>query len=91
MQDAAFAPTARLKRTVMRLGNRTLTRNYNVIALPRWMVYDSAGIRAKRLKRQVTIRLDQATITYFKTLAEDAGIPYQTLINPYLRDCASSR
>ena len=46
---------------------------------------------AKRLKRQVTIRLDQATIAYFKTLAEDAGIPYQTLINLYLRDCASSR
>lgn len=46
---------------------------------------------AKRLKRQVTIRLDQGTIAYFKALAEDAGIPYQTLINLYLRDCASSR
>ncbi|MBZ5640928.1 MAG: BrnA antitoxin family protein [Acidobacteriia bacterium] len=46
---------------------------------------------AKMLKRQVTIRLDQATIAYFKTLAEDAGIPYQTLINLYLRDCASTR
>ena len=46
---------------------------------------------ARRLKRQVTIRLDQATIAYFKALAEDAGIPYQTLINLYLRDCASSR
>jgi len=45
---------------------------------------------AKRVKRQVTIRLDEATIAYFKDLAEDTGIPYQTLINLYLRDCASS-
>ena len=46
---------------------------------------------AKLLKRQVTIRLDQATIVYFKKLAEESEIPYQTLINLYLRDCASSK
>lgn len=45
---------------------------------------------AKRIKRQVTIRLDQATVAYFKELAMQAGMPYQTLINLYLRDCASS-
>ena len=45
---------------------------------------------AKRLKKQVTIRLDEATIEYFKVMAEEAGIPYQTLINLYLRDCAAS-
>ncbi|MFP3941356.1 MAG: BrnA antitoxin family protein [Thermoanaerobaculia bacterium] len=45
---------------------------------------------AKRVKRQVTIRLDESTIRYFKELAEETGIPYQTLINLYLRDCASS-
>ena len=45
---------------------------------------------AKRIKRQVTIRLDQATVAYFKELAVQAGMPYQTLINLYLRDCASS-
>jgi uncharacterized protein (DUF4415 family) len=45
---------------------------------------------AKRLKRQITIRLDAPTIDYFKGLAEDTGIPYQTLINLYLRDCATS-
>lgn len=45
---------------------------------------------AKRLKRQVTIRLDQPTIEYFKKLAEETGIAYQTLINLYLRDCATS-
>lgn len=46
---------------------------------------------AKLLKRPVTIRLDQSTIAYFKKLAEEAELPYQTLINLYLRDCASSR
>lgn len=44
----------------------------------------------KKLKKQVTIRLDQDTINYFKELAEDKGIPYQSLINLYLRDCAQS-
>ena len=44
---------------------------------------------ARRLKRQVTIRLDQETIQYFKGLSEELGIPYQTLINLYLRDCAA--
>ena len=45
---------------------------------------------ARRLKQQVTIRLDQDTIGYFKNLSEETGIPYQTLINLYLRECASS-
>jgi predicted DNA binding CopG/RHH family protein len=46
---------------------------------------------AKRLKQRVTIRLDQPTVDYFKGLAEETGIPYQTLINLYLRDCAESK
>jgi predicted DNA binding CopG/RHH family protein len=46
---------------------------------------------ARRLKRQVTIRLDEGTIGYFKDLAEETGIPYQTLINLYLRECAASQ
>jgi len=46
---------------------------------------------AKRMKQQVTIRLDRQSITYFKALAEESGIPYQTLINLYLRDCAANR
>lgn len=45
---------------------------------------------AKLLKRSVTIRLDAATVAYFKELAADAGLPYQTLINLYLRDCAAT-
>ncbi len=46
---------------------------------------------AKRLKKQITIRLDDPTIDYFKNLSEELGIPYQTLINLYLRDCASRK
>jgi len=45
---------------------------------------------AERLKKRVTIRLDEPTIEYFKDLAEETGIAYQTLINLYLRDCAAS-
>ena len=43
---------------------------------------------AKRLKRSVTIRLDTTTSDYFKRLATETEIPYQTLINLYSRDCA---
>jgi len=43
---------------------------------------------AKRLKQQITIRLEKETIDYFKQLAEEIDIPYQKLINLYLRDCA---
>ena len=57
--------------------------------------YDFSGARknpyAKSLKRQVTINLDGATVDYFKAQSEQAGIPYQTLITLYLRDCAESR
>ncbi|WP_436625406.1 BrnA antitoxin family protein [Sorangium sp. So ce136] len=56
--------------------------------------YDFSKARAnpyaKRLKKQVTIRLDEETINYFKSLAEGVEIPYQTLNNLYLRDCARS-
>lgn len=57
--------------------------------------YDFSNARpnpyAKRLKKQVTIRLDEETVDYFKSLAEDLAMPYQTLINLYLRDCAQNR
>lgn len=42
----------------------------------------------KKLKKQITINLDNDTINYFKTQSEKSGIPYQTLINLYLSDCA---
>ncbi len=46
---------------------------------------------ARRLKKQITIRLDEDTINYFKELSEEQGIPYQSLINLYLRDCATEQ
>ena len=46
---------------------------------------------AKRLKKQVTIRIEEDTLAYFKKLARQTAIPYQTLINMYLRDCAAHR
>lgn len=46
---------------------------------------------AKQLKRSVTIRLDERTIEYFRGLSEELEVPYQTLINLYLRDCAEAR
>ena len=45
----------------------------------------------KQLKQPVTIRLDKVSIQYFKELAGELGIPYQNLINLYLRDCAVNR
>ncbi len=45
---------------------------------------------AAQLKKQITIRLDEESITYFKSISEDVGIPYQSLINLYLRDSAVS-
>jgi len=45
---------------------------------------------AKRLKQSVTIRLDVSTVAYFKALADETELPYQSLINLYLRDCAAS-
>jgi len=46
---------------------------------------------AKRLKKQITIRLDDDTISYFKDMADSKGLPYQSLINLYLRDCAMTQ
>ncbi len=44
----------------------------------------------KYLKQPVTMRLDRETVSYFKSMSEETGIPYQSLINLYLRDCAIS-
>ena len=57
--------------------------------------YDfSKGIKnpyAKRLKKQITININEDTIQYFKALSTQSGIPYQTLINMYLTDCAEKK
>lgn len=46
---------------------------------------------ARRLKKQVTIRIEEGTLAYFKELSGQTAIPYQTLINMYLTDCAAQR
>jgi uncharacterized protein (DUF4415 family) len=57
--------------------------------------YDFSAARknpyAARMKKQITIRLDQDAINYFKTVSSEVGIPYQSLINLYLRDCVTAR
>jgi len=56
--------------------------------------YDFSNARknpyASQLKRSVTIRLDEGSIAYFKDMAEETGIPYQSLINLYLKECAAT-
>ena len=57
--------------------------------------YDFSKMKGKKnpytkyLNQPVTMRLDKDSVDYFKALAEESGIPYQTLINLYLRDCAT--
>ena len=57
--------------------------------------YDFSNARknpyAAQLKKSVTIRLDEGSISYFKGMAEETGIPYQSLINLYLKDCAATK
>lgn len=63
-----------------------MREEYNIAELnPRRNPY------AGRLKKQITINIDSGTIDYFKGMAEEQGVPYQTLINLYLRDCAANR
>lgn len=58
--------------------------------------YDFSKLKSRRnpyaskLKRQVTIRMGDDVIDYFKSMADETGIPYQTLINLYLRDCVAN-
>ena len=44
---------------------------------------------ASKLKKPVTMRLSEDVIGYFKSMANEAGVPYQSLINLYLRDCVA--
>ena len=57
--------------------------------------YDfSNGIKnpyADKLKKQITIRLDDEVINYFKNMAEETGMPYQNIINYYLKDCVKEK
>jgi len=48
------------------------------------------NLYASMLKKPITIRLDEDSVSYFKSVSEEVGIPYQSLINLYLRDCVAS-
>ncbi len=58
--------------------------------------YDFSKMKGKKnpyikyLKQPITMRMDKDSLEYFKSLSEESGIPYQTLINLYLRDCAAN-
>lgn len=56
--------------------------------------YDFSNARknpyAQKLKKQITINIDSDTIQFFKDMSSSSGIPYQTLINLYLSDCAAN-
>ena len=45
---------------------------------------------ASKLKKSVTMRLSEDVVAYFKGMSEEAGVPYQSLINLYLRDCLAN-
>ena len=45
---------------------------------------------ASMLKKSITIGLDEDSVSYFKSVSEEVGIPYQSLINLYLRDCVAN-
>lgn len=57
--------------------------------------YDFSGARknpyVKKLKNQITIRIDAKNLAYFKALSEEMNIPYQTLINSFLSDCVAKK
>ena len=59
--------------------------------------YDFAKMKGRKnpyagkLKKQITIRIGVDVLEYFKELADETGIPYQNLINLYLRDCLVSK
>lgn len=57
--------------------------------------YDFSNSRrnpyAKKLKKQITIKIDEDVLDYFKLQSENSGIPYQTLINFYLSDCVAQK
>ena len=76
-----------------RKANLRESRQYGVISMREH--YDfSDGIKnpyADRLKKQVTIRLDDEVIDYFKNMAEETGMPYQSIINCYLKDCVKEK
>jgi len=74
-----------MKRNIMHKGER-MKEEYDLSTMK-----SRPNPYAKQLKKQVTMRLEEEVIDYFKSMSERAGIPYQSLINLYLKDCVRSR
>jgi predicted DNA binding CopG/RHH family protein len=74
---------------------RVRTGRRSVLEVKMRKEYDFSQSRknpyAKQLKRQITIRLDTVAVDYFKKMAAELGMPYQNLINLFLRDCAMQK
>ena len=72
--------------TMISWREKVMRDSYNIKELnPRKNPY------SKRLKKQITININEDTVKYFKGLSEQSGIPYQTLINLYLTDCVENK
>ncbi|MGS2722950.1 BrnA antitoxin family protein [Porticoccus sp. GXU_MW_L64] len=83
IQFASFLPEKRIGKNVQFMKASVMRKHYDFSkSVP--------NPYAQKLKRQITIRLDEDTIAYFKDMAENKCIPYQSLINLYLRDCAQT-
>lgn len=46
---------------------------------------------SRKLKKQITININEEVLVYFKSLSKETGIPYQSLINLYLLDCVNNK
>jgi predicted DNA binding CopG/RHH family protein len=81
-----FGSSQQEKRTNVKqkiIGGKTMRAHYDFAKMQ-----GEKNPYVSRLKQPITIRLDTATVSYFKSLATEIGMPYQNLINLYLRDCA---
>jgi len=67
------------------IGDKIMKKEYDLSAMK-----SRPNPYAKQLKKQITMRLESDVIDYFKNMAKGIGIPYQSLINLYLRDCVAS-
>ena len=67
------------------IGDETMKEEYDLSTMK-----SRPNPYAKQIKKQVTMRLETEVIDYFKKMAEGVGMPYQSLINLYLRDCVTS-
>ncbi len=81
--SASFLPERQTRKNQLLIGGDAMRAHYDFSKMK-----GKKNPYIKHLKQPVTIRLDKASVTYFKAMATELGMPYQNLINLYLRDCA---